>query len=115
MPPGSRRNRASKVERRESGDQRRNESIDAYEDIGPRDADVLAVAWDNPENLIPVAPGSFRTYFVSDNAPHGVEFDHKDTGEPFQGNADKVFGFVWQHGEKIERVFLGTKPPPWAS
>jgi hypothetical protein len=94
---------------------RRTESLDAYEDIGPIDDDVVAVAWGDLENLVPVIPRTFRTFFINDKTPHGVEFVRRDTGEYIEGNADNLFGLVWLEGLTLERAFLGATPPSWAS
>ena len=86
-------------------------SEDCYRDIGPRDADVIAVAWSDPDVLVPVERGSFETWAIGRNASHRVAFTHNEAGEHHEGLADDVFGLMWIEDGKVRRADLGQVPP----
>ncbi len=81
---------------------------------GASDARVTAVAWQDPENLRPVIPGTFKSYL---SYPHWywrdlrppftrqarieVSFTDGESGECCFGGGTALFGFVWadENGE----------------
>ena len=81
-------------------------SIDVYSDITRNNAEVIRVAWRGPDNLVPVAPGSFVTWVDDRDSAH-VAFTHKDTGELFAGDADDLRGLVWLEDGEVRVSSLG--------
>ena len=74
------------------------------------------MAWGDPENLLPVAAGTFETWVVGSDSPHGVRFTDADNGIRHDGIADYVFGLAWVDDDGAPHMgYMGQVPPSWAS
>jgi hypothetical protein len=82
--------------------------IDAYEEVGPLDAQVMAVAWHHPANLRMVAATSFETF--DDN---GVRFIDLSSGFREEGTDDDVYSLEWVDTDgQRQTTQLGTRDSP---
>jgi len=88
------------------------EGIDFDSDRRQTDLDVIRIAWRDPDNLVPVEPGSFVTWF-DDRDSVRVAFSHKYTGERLEGDTYDVFGLVWLEDGEVRISSLGQVPLDW--